>query len=340
MKVIFLLFIPLIFLKCGGDDLTKFKLQVETTNNKLQWGDSLQLKIKNKDNIPLTNVAYFLDNNPVGALIVLQDEPLGNHTVSALLTYGEKEITLKKNITIVADTPPKLYGYTILNEYSHDQNAYTQGLEFDGETLFESTGLNGKSSLRKVNYTSGEVIENKPLDNTYFGEGLTLLNEQVYQLTWQSKMGFIYDKKSLELIRSFPFEESEEGWGLCNDGKVLYKSDGSNQLWILDATTLKEIGKIQVMTNKRALNKLNELEWVNGKIYANTYQFEKDVAVIIDPRSGKVDGVIDFSGLKEKVEQHDELNVLNGIAYHQKRGTFFVTGKNWSKLFEVKIIEK
>ena len=140
--------------------------------------------------------------------------------------------------------------------------------------------------------------------------------------------------------RSFNYHKSKEGWGLCNDGERLYKSDGSNQIWILDPKTQEEIEKIQVMTDKTALNKINELEWVNGKIFANTYQYNKEVGIIIDPNQGAVEGVIDFSGLKKKVEQVRNLDVLNGIAYHPKRKTFFVTGKNWSKLFEVKISPK
>ena len=339
MKALFLFFIPLFFLKCGGD-YPNFQLQVIAENKKLQWGDTLKLKIKNKENIPLKSVTYHLNDTPIDAVTVLKNEPLGKHIIKAILIYGEKEMTLEKNISIVADSPPKLYGYEIVNEFPHDQNAYTQGLEFDGEILFESTGLRGKSSLRKVNYKSGEIIESKPLNDAYFGEGLTILNESVYQLTWQSMTGFVYDKESIEVKRSFPYKKSKEGWGLCNDGSFLYKSDGSNTIWTLDASTQQEIDNIQVMTNKGALNKLNELEWANGKIYANTYQFQKEVAVIIDPKSGKVEGVIDFTGLKDKVVQHPELNVLNGIAYHPQRENFFVTGKNWSILFEVKIIKK
>jgi glutaminyl-peptide cyclotransferase len=140
--------------------------------------------------------------------------------------------------------------------------------------------------------------------------------------------------------KSFPYQESKEGWGLCNDGEKLYKSDGTQNIWILDPQDFSEKDRIQVMTHKTALKNLNELEWVDGKIYANTYQFQKDVAVIINPNTGAVEGVVDFTGLKEKVKQHPQLNVLNGIAYHKKRQTFFVTGKNWDKLFEVKILPK
>lgn len=240
----------------------------------------------------------------------------------------------------MADAPPQLYTYEIVNIFPHDQTAYTQGLEFDGELLYESTGLNGKSSLRTVNYKTGEIIENKPLDNAYFGEGLTLLNDQIIQLTWRAQKGFVYDKATLTMQKSFPFQESKEGWGLCNDGQYLYKSDGSNRIWILDPITYKELKSIQVMTHKSPLKNINELEWVNGKIYANTYQFNKEVSVIIDPLSGAVEGVIDFSGLKEKVTQHPQLNVLNGIAFHKARNTFFVTGKNWSSIFEVNLLPK
>lgn len=339
MKALFLLLIPFVFLKCGGDMDSNFKLDVVVKKNKLQWGDTIRLKIKNKKNIPIKTVNYRLNGEAVEEVFVLKEEPLGKHNIDAVVSYDDQQLRLQKPITIVADTPPQLYTYSIVNEYPHDEKAYTQGLEFDDDILLESTGLRGQSSLRKVNFKTGEIIENKPLDDSYFGEGLTIINEMIYQLTWQSKLGFIYNKEDLQLIRSFPFEKSQEGWGLCNDGNVLYKSDGTNTIWLLDANSQKEIGNIQVMTNKRALNKLNELEWVDGKIYANTYQFEKEVAVIIDPKSGKVEGVIDFTGLKDKVNQHSELNVLNGIAYHPKRKTFFVTGKNWSTLFEVKIEE-
>jgi glutamine cyclotransferase len=140
--------------------------------------------------------------------------------------------------------------------------------------------------------------------------------------------------------RSFAYQKSKEGWGLCNDGLRLYKSDGTHHIWFLDPEKQQEIGSIQVMTDKKAISKINELEWVNGKIYANTYQMSKEVGIIIDPNSGAVEGVIDFSGLKEKVEQVSNLDVLNGIAYHPKKQSFFVTGKNWSKLFEVKITPK
>ena len=324
-------------MECGSPAVPNYKISTGIKGDKAKWGDTLQLKIKN--NSP-EKVAYFLNNTPISPNHILTNEPLGTQVVKAVITNGENTKETETTLTLLADALPKLYTYEIVNIFPHDQTAYTQGLEFDGELLYESTGLNGKSSLRTVNYKTGEIIENKPLDNAYFGEGLTLLNDQIIQLTWRAQKGFVYDKATLTMQKSFPFQESKEGWGLCNDGQYLYKSDGSNRIWILDPITYKELKSIQVMTHKSPLKNINELEWVNGKIYANTYQFNKEVSVIIDPLSGAVEGVIDFSGLKEKVTQHPQLNVLNGIAFHKTRNTFFVTGKNWSSIFEVNLLPK
>jgi glutaminyl-peptide cyclotransferase len=150
----------------------------------------------------------------------------------------------------------------------------------------------------------------------------------------------VYNKENMEMERSFVYNQSKEGWGLCNDGTQLYKSDGSAKIWTLDAQTQKEISYVEATTNKTIVTKINELEWVNGFIYANTYQAQKDVVVIINPENGAVEGIVNFAGLRKKVEQIPNLDVLNGIAYHPGRKTFFVTGKNWSKLFEVTLQKK
>ena len=169
---------------------------------------------------------------------------------------------------------------------------------------------------------------------------MTLLNEKIYQLTWQSKIGFIYDLESFQLMDSFQYKKSMEGWGLCNDGKLIYKSDGTSKIWIIDPDSLDEIDYVQVTTNKSIISKINEMEWINGKIYANTYQFKKDIVLIINPETGSVEGVVDLNGLKKKVKNHPKIDVLNGIAYNKNSKTVFMTGKNWNKLFELQIIEK
>src|SRR5699024_3294544 len=168
--------------------------------------------------------------------------------------------------------------------------------------------------------------------------GITILNGKIYQLTWREGVGFVYDLHSFKKLKTFQYHKSKEGWGLCNDGKVLYKSDGTNKIWILNPKTLEEERYIEPVTEHVLANKVNELEWVNGKIYANTWQ--KDGVLIINPHTGAVEGVIDFRGLKNKLNQPEKAEVFNGIAYNEKTGKIYVTGKNWDKIFEVEIIKR
>ena len=232
----------------------------------------------------------------------------------------------------------QVYSYEIVNTFPHDKKAFTQGLEFHNDTLYETTGKKGRSSLRKIDYKSGEILQQVNLENTFFGEGLTILNDKIYHLTWQSGTGFVYNLSDLKKVDSFKYGSSKEGWGLCNDGKKLFKSDGTEKIWFLNPETLVEEGYIQTVTNKSVFNKANELEYVDGKIYANVWQ--KESMMIINATSGAIEGVINFGGLKDKVTKHDQLDVLNGVAYHPGRKTFFVTGKNWDKLFEVTLVKK
>ena len=253
---------------------------------------------------------------------------------------NNKVYNLSEEIIIFSNIKPKLFSYKIINEFDHDITSYTQGLEFDNEfNLYESTGQYGYSSLKKIDFKTGTILNKLFLDKSYFGEGLTIIGNNLFQLTWKQKIGFLYDKNNFELIKSFNYNKSVEGWGLCNNGINIYKSDGSEKIWVLDPETLTELSYISVVTNNKIITKINELEWYNGKIYANTYQFNKEVGLIIDPLSGSVEGVIDFKGLRDRVKQHSKLDVQNGIAFHKKRNTFFVTGKNWNKLFEIKIFE-
>jgi glutaminyl-peptide cyclotransferase len=339
MKIFISILTSFLILNCAGVKDPVIKIKTGKKANKAEAGSKLQLSI----NTSLKNysVDYFLDNQPIqDNHQFLKTDPLGEYEIRAELTQNKKSYKKTIAFTLLASQAPKLFTYKVINTYPHDITAYTQGLEFDGDLLYESTGLNGKSALRVIDYLSGKILENIPLDVSFFGEGLTIFKDQIVQLTWKSQKGLIYDKNSLTIQKSFPYQNSKEGWGLCNDGNKLYKSDGSQKIWKINPQDYTEEGHIEVMTNKSALKKLNELEWVNGKIYANTYQFQKDVVVIINPKTGAVEGVIDFSGLKKRVKQHSKLNVFNGIAYNKNRETFFVTGKNWDKLFEVKIFPK
>ena len=323
-----------------GDNLNKKKFGISTnaTNNTIALNQVLELNIKNPNNLEVESISYTLDGKNIEEKTPLSNFKLGSHDIIATIKYdGETEI-VTQTISIVNAETPKVFGYQIINTYPHDITSYTQGLEFYNGELYESTGQKGESKLRKVNYKTGEVLKNVNLADNYFGEGLTVLNDNLYLLTWLSGKGFVYNPESFERKSTFKFGKSQEGWGICNDGKILYKSDGTEKIWLLNPETLVEDDYIQVYTNKGKIGKLNELEWINGKIYANIYQ--KNGVVIINPENGATEAVIDFSPLKERVTKHKGLYVLNGIAYNPETQTIFVTGKRWDKLFEVKIVKE
>lgn len=333
--------LTIIALKGCGNENNAPKFKIKANQKTFVTVDTLHLTIQNRKKIAYDSVQFSLRGARIAQTYVFpEDALLGDIPTEAVVFIEGKKISTTTNVRLLNKTAPNLYTYTLLNEFPHDKQAYTQGLEFDGERLYESTGLRGKSSLRRVNYKTGAVEKQIDLDATYFGEGLTLINGKIIQLTWQENTGFIYDQDSMAMERSFTYGQSKEGWGLCNDGTVLYKSDGTAKIWTLDATTQKETSYIEATTNKTIITKINELEWVNGALYANTYQAQKDVVLIINPKNGAVDGIIDFQGLRSKVEQIQGLDVLNGIAYHPGRKTFFITGKNWSKMFEVTLQKK
>jgi glutaminyl-peptide cyclotransferase len=235
-----------------------------------------------------------------------------------------------------APTSTRVYGYKVIHVYPHDPAAFTQGLEYRGGYLYEGTGLNGRSTIRKVELESGRVLQQIPVDPAYFGEGITLLDQRLIELTWRGNRGFIYDQKSFHLIRSF--EYSGEGWGLTNDGRRIYMSDGTAQIRCWDPVTLRETRRISVHDGQRPIESLNELEYVRGEIYANVWQTDRIARIA--PADGHVSGWIDLSGLLTVSEQSAGADVLNGIAYDSLGDRLFVTGKLWPKLFEIRLIRK
>jgi glutamine cyclotransferase len=328
-----------IMISCGTKPNPQYSLKITKSSDFLKNGEKIKIHINNPKKQKLENVQFKINDSLINSTYTLNNK-LGKNQIQVSFLADNKNYSLTKEIIIFSSIKPKLYSYEIINEFDHDIASYTQGLEFDNEfNLYESTGQYGYSSLRKIDFKTGTILNKLFLDKSFFGEGLTVLGNNIFQLTWKQKMGFVYNKNNFELIKSFDYNKSIEGWGLCNDGKRIYKSDGSEKIWILDPETLNELSFISIVTDKKVITKINELEWYNGKIYANTYQFNKEVGLIIDPKSGSVEGVIDFKGLKQKVKQHKKLDVQNGIAFHKKRNTFFVTGKNWSKLFEIKIFK-
>ncbi len=223
------------------------------------------------------------------------------------------------------------YVYEIVNAYPHDTNAFTQGLVFDNGMLYESTGLNGYSSLRCVKLETGEVLQYHALASQFFGEGLTVFGDAIIQLTWQSNTGFVYDKNTFDLLGTFFYPT--EGWGLTNNGTHLIMSDGTPNLYFLDPETFIVVDQVSVH-DSAPVGMLNELEYIDGEVYANIWKEER--IVIIDPKSGQVTGWIDLSGICG-TSDHDANNVLNGIAHDLKGDRLFVTGKRWPTLFEIKL---
>lgn len=227
-----------------------------------------------------------------------------------------------------------VYRYNIRNTYPHDRDAFTQGLAFDDGLLYEGTGRFGRSTLRKVELETGKILKIHQLPARFFGEGVTILRDRIIQLTWRSKLGFIYDKHSFRIINEF--EYPTEGWGITHDGKRLFMSDGTSVLRLLDPETLRETGRIQVHDSNGPVGQLNELEYVQGEIYANVWK--TDCIARISPRSGRVLGWIDLTGLLRPEDRDQSVDVLNGIAYDANNDRLFVTGKLWPKLFEIRLV--
>lgn len=344
-KVLIVTFLSIALVACNGANSStqkKFALEVSDSEKEFKLNDTFNLNIINKKNIEIDSIKYELSGKLISVInntVSLDNANLGKQELTATIYYDGKFEKNSLGITILSNKAPVVYTYNIINEYPHDQKAFTQGLEFHNDTLYESTGKKGQSSIRKVNYKTGEILKQVELSSGYFGEGITIMDDKIYQLTWQEGIGFIYSLNTFKQLETFKYGNSKEGWGLANDGKKLFKSDGTEKIWFLNPKTLAEEGYIQIVTNTSVFNKANELEYLDGKIYANVWQ--KDSVMIIDANTGAIIGVIDFRGLKDKVAKGNNLDlVLNGIAFNPTTKTFFVTGKNWDKLFEIEILEK
>jgi len=268
----------------------------------------------------------------------ITDYRLGKQAVSATIYFEGQKRQLNNTVFFLAAKAPKVYGFEIVNEFPHDNDAFTQGFVYYQGYFYESTGQRGKSSLRKTEIETGKIIRKVDLDKKYFGEGMTIFNGKIYQLTWQKKVGFIYDLDSFELERTFDYGQSQQGWGLSHNNEKFIKTDGTERMWFLDPETMLETGYIETYTNKRKAEKLNELEFVNGKIYANIWQ--QNSILIVDPKNGTIEAIVNLKGLQTKAGQSGEDNVLNGIAYDAENDRLFVTGKNWNKVFEIKLTKK
>jgi len=337
-----LFFSTLIFTSCDGG--YQFKI---TSAKKVSINKKATFTLTEVTNKQVDSIHFFLNgkrmNSVKNSVIINSTETgVGKHAITALVFYPQKTKKMNSSLEVLSNTSPDIYTYKIINTYPHDKDAYTQGLEYYNGFLYETTGGRGKSSLRKVAIKTGKVLQKIDLDKQYFGEGMTIFNDKIYWLTWKGSKGFVYDLKSFKQERKFSYAKSIEGWGLTHNDTELIKSDGTHKIWFLDGETQKEKYAIQVYTNKYSLDKLNEIELVNGKIYANKWQ--QNAIVIINSSTGIVEGVANLKGLQNEIKKTQTLDgqdeVLNGIAFDAKNNRLFVTGKHWGKLFEIKLVKQ
>jgi glutamine cyclotransferase len=338
--VAFLLVLLAVFTGC--DDK---KVKIKKFPKEWYYGKSPVVVFENLKENRIKQIKFKIDDAIAGGakpfdtvpLPGIKDIKLGNHQIIFwfIAEDGKRQI-IKKKFTLYAANEPVKMQYEIINEYPHDTHAFTQGLEFDGDTLFESTGQYGKSTLRKYLLDGNNL---KPLsryhfEKKFFAEGLTVWHDSILVLTWQNGKGFVFNRQ-LKKTGEFPYGKSKEGWGLCHNNRYVFKSDGTEKIWIINPQNLKELDFINVYAHKNKIRRINELEFVDKYIFTNIWQ--KNGIAVIRPATGEVIGVVDLSGLLKHVKKHPDLDVLNGIAFHSGRGTFFVTGKNWDKIFEIRI---
>ncbi len=320
-----------------------YSIAIDSPKNTWTDDDTVTITLSDADNLGLDSVVWTQNARKIegvdGSTLSrkLKNQPLGILTFKALIYKDGRKATASTKIKRFNTKAPEIYQHEVINVYPHDVGSYTQGLEFYGDSLYESTGQFRESDIRITHVETGETIKKVDLQASQFAEGMTILNEKVYQLTWQSRIGYVYDL-GLNKIDEFAYNESQEGWGLTNDGKKLYKSDGTDKIWIIDPITYEEEGYIQIVSDRKVFEKINELEFINGKIYANIYQ--QNAIMIVDPVTGALEGAISLTGLTDQIPNFSKNdNVLNGIAYDKKNDRLFVTGKRWEKMFEIKIVK-
>jgi glutamine cyclotransferase len=301
-------------------------------------GDTVELQIAHKDGLAIDSAFLFsekrrliFDNNKIQ---YIHDGPLGRASLKLIAYVGSDQETLYPTITYLPTTPPIEYAYRIVRTFPHDEGAWTQGLFFDGDDFYESTGQIGESSLRKTTLATGEVLQITNLDRNYFGEGSAIINDKIYQLTWKNQVCFVYNK-DLEVIGEHQYQS--QGWGLATFNDQLVMSDGSEKLQFINPKDFTVVRTIQVYDTNGKVEELNELEVFNGQIYANIWG--QDRIVIIDPDSGAVVGDISFQGILGTSRSGSYDKSMNGIAIDND-GRIFVTGKYWPELYEVVLIPK
>lgn len=266
-----------------------------------------------------------------------EGEKLGQYSFSLTAHLADGRTQTKTIIKeLAAANEPVEYTYEVVNTYPHDPDAYTQGFYLHEGTLYEGTGLRGKSSLREVDLTTGKIKRSYNIPARFFGEGITVWNNQLFQLTWQGKTGFVYDLATFTPIREFQY--NTDGWGITHNDTTLFMSDGTHRIYLLDPESLTELGVLEVYNERARMINLNELEWINGEIWANIYG--TDYIAIIDPKDGTVNKMLDLTNIFDRRAYGKQADVLNGIAYDTEKDRVLVTGKLWPQVYEITVRPK
>lgn len=312
-------------------------------------GDAVTVKIGYPSDIKPDSVVYLLDSARVASkkdssAITLKTDTisLGPRVITAKLYLGGKSQDVSTNVVLLAPKAPEEMTYKVEKVYPHDTSSYTEGLLYQDGYLYESTGEK-HSKLLKVNLETGKVVKEAKLDPQYFGEGSAIIGDKIIMLTYRDpRVLFEYDKNTFKLLRTLPYHVGEEGWGVCFDGKKIYTDDSTNRIWFLDKNDYHATGFIDVYDDKGAIQKVNELEYIDGKIYSNVYT--TDTILVVNPKTGAVLQRVDMSGLWPMKDRpagfESDQNVLNGIAWDEKGKRIFVTGKKWPFLYQVKFVKK
>lgn len=310
-------------------------------------GENFAVDVNLPSDLKPDSIVYFVDSTIVlrrsdTAKVEVGTDNLfmGNHLVTAKIYSGSVAEEVSSNIVIVAAKAPVQYTYEVVNTYPHDTTSFTEGLEYHDGALYESTGLEGSSSLLKVELKTGKILKRTDLDKKYFGEGITVVGDKIIQITYRNGVGFVYDKSSFEKLSEFNYHAGAEGWGLAFDGRRILNTDGTNTIHFLNKDTYQKEGDLEVYDDKGPVDQLNEIEYIDGKIYANLWRVESPEILVIDPNTGAVEAEINLKALLPEYYDQGLANVLNGIAWDAGGRRMFVTGKKWDKLYEIKVINK
>lgn len=335
-----------IFISCSSkstDTRNVLTLEISPKKATYVYGEKVSIEISTQiKNKKIRNIQLFYNNKLIketseNELILNEFEfnSLGNGILKAIVSKPDGTNNSKvQSVKILSNIKPEVYSYQVVNNYPHLTTSFTEGLEYYNGYIYEGTGGNGESHIYQINLKTGQPLKTFKMNNSYFGEGITILNNKIYQLTYHAQKGFVYNFDDFSVIDSFQFV-SKEGWGLTNDGKYLIMSNGSHNLTWLDPADFSIVKTLQVANNKDEMSNLNELEYVNGIIYANIYT--TNVIVKIDSETGKVLSEINLSGILNMYD-NAQVDYMNGIAYDKSNDRFFVTGKYWPRLFEIKLV--